>query len=113
MALFKKLGVKLFYSTAYHPQTDGSSKKTNQTVEIVLRFFIHTLDNLRLYSQVLLQIQAIINNTSSSLIGKTHHKVTYDFSPYRPLDLLTALPTSNALAAPTNVTEAVSFVLLN
>ncbi len=36
--LFEKLGVGLMYSTAYHPQTDGSSERTNQTVEIVLRF---------------------------------------------------------------------------
>ena len=43
--LFARLGVKLLYSTAYHPQTDGSSKRTNQTVEIVLRFFVHTLEN--------------------------------------------------------------------
>ena len=28
-ALFTKLGVKLLYSTAYHLQTDGSSKRTN------------------------------------------------------------------------------------
>lgn len=34
--LFKKLGVKLLYSTAYHPQTDGSSERMNQTVEIAL-----------------------------------------------------------------------------
>ena len=42
-SLFEKLGVKLLYSTAYHPQTDGSSERTNQTVEIALRFFVHTL----------------------------------------------------------------------
>ena len=42
MALFTKLEVKLLYSTAYHPQIDGSSERTNQTVEIALRFlFIH------------------------------------------------------------------------
>ncbi len=28
-ALFTKLGVKFLYSTAYHPQTDGSSERTN------------------------------------------------------------------------------------
>ena len=44
-ALFKKLGVKLLYSTAYYPQTDGSSERTNQTVKIVLRFFVHALDS--------------------------------------------------------------------
>ena len=38
-ALFDKLGVKLLYSTAYHPQTDRSSKHKNQTIETALRFF--------------------------------------------------------------------------
>ena len=40
--LFKKLGVGVFYSTAYHTQTDRSSKRTNQTVKIALRFLLHT-----------------------------------------------------------------------
>ena len=35
-AIFDKLGVKLLYLTAYHPQTDGSSEHTNQTTEIAL-----------------------------------------------------------------------------
>ncbi len=43
--LFEKLGVKLLYSTIYHPQIDESSKKTNQTVEIALRFFVHAFNN--------------------------------------------------------------------
>jgi transposase InsO family protein len=38
--LFNKLGTKLLMSTAYHPQTDGQSERTNQTVEIALRFFL-------------------------------------------------------------------------
>lgn len=54
MTLFEKLGVKLLYSIAYHPQTDGSSKKTNQIIEIALRFFIHALENLAYWPQVLL-----------------------------------------------------------
>ncbi len=36
--LFTKLGVDLMYSTAYHPQTDGASEKTNQIVKIAIRF---------------------------------------------------------------------------
>jgi len=36
-ALFKRLGTKLRQSTAYHPQTDGQSECTNQTVESMLR----------------------------------------------------------------------------
>ena len=56
MALFEKLGVKLLYSTAYHPQTDGSSERTNQTIEIALRFFVHALEDPSLWPEVLPQI---------------------------------------------------------
>lgn len=45
-ALFVKLEVKLLYSMAYYPQTDGASKHTNQIVEIALQFFIHIIDDL-------------------------------------------------------------------
>lgn len=39
--------------------------------------------------------------------------MAYGFSPRRPLDLLAALPTLDALAARTDVAEAVSSALLN
>lgn len=111
--LFEKLGVKLLYSIAYHPQTDGSSKKINQTVEIALRFFVYALDNPRLWPQVVFRIQAIINNTSSFLTSKTSNKVAYNFSPRHLLDLLAALPTPDALVVCANTSEAISFALLN
>ena len=69
--LFARLGIKLLYSTTYHPQTDGSSEHTNQTVEIALRFFVHALEDASLWPEVLLHIQSIFNNTSSSTTGKT------------------------------------------
>jgi hypothetical protein len=34
------LDVKLGMTTAFHPQADGQSEKTNQTVEIALRCFL-------------------------------------------------------------------------
>ena len=55
-SLFEKLGVKLLYSTAYHPQTDGSSERTNQTVEIALRFFVHAFVDPSEWPQVLPRI---------------------------------------------------------
>jgi hypothetical protein len=35
--IFKRLGVQWLYSSAYHPQTDGTIERNNQTVEIMLR----------------------------------------------------------------------------
>ncbi len=39
---FQRLNTKLPTSTAYHPQTDGQSERTNQPVEIALRYFLTT-----------------------------------------------------------------------
>src|ERR1700678_4146775 len=39
-ALHKLTGVKLRLSTAYHPQTDGASERTNKTVNQCLRFYV-------------------------------------------------------------------------
>ncbi len=39
------LGTKLLTSNAYHPQTDGQSERTNQTVEISIRFFLSPIND--------------------------------------------------------------------
>lgn len=79
----------------------------------MLQFFVHAINNLGFWPQVLSRIQAIINNTSFSLTGKIINKVTYNFFPHRLLDLLAVLFTPNTLAALTDVAEVVSFTLLN
>ena len=38
--MFKRLNISLFMSTIYHSQTNDQSKRTNQTIEIALRFLI-------------------------------------------------------------------------
>ena len=88
--IFKRLGVDLLYSTAYHPQTDGSSERTNQTIEIALRFYIHTLEKPSDWPKVLPRIQALLNNSPSSTTSKTPNELAYGFKLNRPLDLVAA-----------------------
>ena len=86
-ALFEALGVKLLYSTAYHPQTDGSSERTNQTVEIALRFWISTLENVSAWPCTIPAIQSNYNNAISAPLGRSPNEVASGFSPNQPLDL--------------------------
>lgn len=112
MALFTKLEVKLLYSTAYHPQTDGSSERTNQTVEITLRFFVHGLLNPSVWPEILPRIQSLLNNTSSSTTGKTPNEIAYGFSTRRPLDLLAAIPTPD-VSSRLDAANAIAFATAN
>ena len=109
-AIFKQLGVELLYSTAYHPQTDGSSERTNQTTEIALRFYIHTLDRITDWPKVLPRIQALLNNMSSSTTTKTPNELSYGFKLNRPLDLMTAnQPSPQPKLARLEAADAISF----
>ena len=42
--MFIRLNIKLFYSAAYHSQTDDQSERINQNVEIAFRFLINILN---------------------------------------------------------------------
>ena len=85
--LFKLLGVGLLYSTAYHPQTDGQSERTNQTIEIALRYYLSGLDYPKEWPTVLPRLQAYLNNSVSATTGKTPNEAAYGFTPVATLDL--------------------------
>ncbi len=112
-ALFAKLGVKLVYSMVYHPQTDNASECTNQTVEIALRFFVYAMDDPLRWPEVLPRIQSLLNNTSSTTIGKTPNEVAYGFSPRRPLDLCSATTLPDTYVARAAAADAILFALAN
>src|SRR5579863_6083626 len=62
--LCAQLGIKQNLSTAYHPQTDGQSEKTNQHVETALRIYCnHQQDNC---AKVLPIVQYAINARTSA-----------------------------------------------
>ena len=110
-AIFDKLGVSLLYSTAYHPQTDGLSERTNQTAEIALRFYVHGLDKPSSWPEVLPRLQAFLNNSSAT--GPTPNEVAYGFTPNKPLDLIAMSSTPNKFIARTTAADAIAFAQMS
>lgn len=66
-SLFKILRTDLLVTTAYHPQSDGQSERTNQIVEIALR---HLVNNSKSNWSIFLgDIEFTINNSMHSSTG--------------------------------------------
>jgi transposase InsO family protein len=65
-ALIEQMGIDYRPSTVYHPQTNGQTERTNQTMEIYLWHYInYQQDN---WAEMLPLAQFAYNNTISSTI---------------------------------------------
>ena len=77
--LCTQLGIKQNLSTAYHPQTDGQSEKTNQHVKTVLRIYCnHQQDN---WAKVLPIVQYAINAWTSTTTKQAPYELWMGFIP--------------------------------
>jgi hypothetical protein len=77
--LFRVLNIDLRSSSAYHPQTDGQTKRVNQCLETYLRCFVNACPNK--WSQWL-SLAEYWNNTSfHSSLGKSPFLVLYGHEP--------------------------------
>jgi hypothetical protein len=70
--LTKVTGIKLGMSTAFHPETDGSSERTNKTVNQCLRY--HVSRNQKGWVRALPRVRFAIRNTINKSTG---------FSPFQ------------------------------
>ncbi len=115
-AMFRKLGVNLLYSTAYHPQTDGQSERTNQTVEIALRSHLAGMERPADWPMILPRIQRNLNNAVSSTTGKTPNEAAYGFTPLQASDLLKTCADDNSREASRTriqVSDAIAFAQMS
>ena len=77
--LYRKLGVKVKLSTAYHPQTDGQAERTNQIGEMFLRHYVnYEQDN---WDTLLPYAEFAYNNTKQESIGMTPFFANKGFHP--------------------------------
>jgi hypothetical protein len=92
-SLFQKSGTRILTSTAYHPQTDGQSERSNQTIEIALRYYVsERQDN---WADCIDIVQAAIMTSLSATTTKTPSELIYGLNIRQAIDLSNpAAPTS-------------------
>jgi len=80
-SLCKALGIKSEMSTAYHPQTEGPTKRTNQVLEGYLQNFVnYAQDN---WYSVLPLAEFAYNNSKASTYKLTSFFANWGFHPQR------------------------------
>jgi hypothetical protein len=77
------MGIKLNFSTAYHPQTDGQSERTIQTLEDMLRLCV--LDFKGSWIRYLLLVEFAYNNSFQPTIGMAPYEALYGRKCRSPL----------------------------
>jgi hypothetical protein len=82
-AMFTATRTHLFYTTAYHPQADGQSEKTNETAEIMLRYMFSMYPDTD-WTTFLPSIQAILNSSLNSSTQATPHEIMYGIHLNQP-----------------------------
>jgi hypothetical protein len=84
--LCAKLGIKLLFSSAYHPQTDGQTEMANRPLSTLLRVLIKK--NIKEWEEFLPIAEYAYNRARHSTTGKSPFEVVYGFNPLSPLDIL-------------------------
>src|ERR1700678_2973079 len=72
-------GVKHKVSSSYHPQTNGASKRTNKTVNQLLRFYVER--NQRGWAHALPRIRFQIMSTVNKSTGYTPFQLRFGRTP--------------------------------
>ncbi|MCO5579453.1 hypothetical protein L7F22_033308 [Adiantum nelumboides] len=85
-SLFKSLGTNLLFSSAYHPQTDGQTKRVNQILEEMLRHYIQ--NRLASWEEYLPLVEFAYNNAPHSVTGMTPFQAAYGHTPLVPTNFI-------------------------
>jgi len=85
-SLFKCLHTRLGLSTAYHPESDGQSERTNQTVESMLRCVCTQLGQD--WAEKLPRVQFAVNTSIQESTQFTPAQLMFGYQPRNVLDVL-------------------------
>jgi hypothetical protein len=77
--------VSHFKSTAYHPQTDGQTERTNRVMEDTLRHYVSPLQNT--WDKLLPMVEFAINNSRQDSTQETPFFLNYGRHPNTPFSV--------------------------
>ena len=94
IVVFIKMKMSLLIFIIYHSQTNDQSKRTNQTIEIILKFYViaHLKEN---WNEILLYLQTKSNNVKQLSIDFVFNELAYDFKINDTFDMLVDLFSQN------------------
>lgn len=92
-SLFKLCGTNFNISTAYHPETDGQTERTNRTLEQMLRAYVCHKQND--WDRVLYAVEFAYNNSEQASTGFTPFKIATGQSPITPASFLNIAASSS------------------
>ncbi|QRW19885.1 Retrotransposable element Tf2 protein [Rhizoctonia solani] len=96
-ALYQRLGVKLAFSSAYHPESDGQTERVNQFIKFYLRAYV-TTDHSD-WATWLPLAEYAYNNARHSATGKTPFELVYGQNPVmNPANVPANIPEADAVA---------------
>ena len=83
--LFTKAGCRGIATTAHHPAADGASERFNQTLEIMLRFYVDFEQGN--WKPALKRVAETLNNQKSATTGFSPHEIMYGKKTRTYIDL--------------------------
>ena len=84
--VFNRLDTQLCFSTANHPQSDGSTERMNRVIEDILRAFVNHRQNN--WDELLPLCEFAINDLQQGSTGDTPFFLNYGYHPRTPADSL-------------------------
>jgi transposase InsO family protein len=77
--LQRLMGTKLLMSTAFHPQTDGTTERVNRLIGQILRSVVH--DNQKDWAVKFPMVELALNSNISAMTGFAPFKLNHGYIP--------------------------------
>ena len=86
--LWRLIGTRLAYSTAYHPQTQGVVERMNSVVSQTVRCLLYDRGNPKDWEKTLPIVELVINSLPNQSTGFSPFYLNYGYEPVTPIQLL-------------------------